>query len=50
MYRRQSIIEQVWDIHFEYNSSVIDVYMNTVINEQKGLGELRSKGVTSSHS
>ena len=28
--RRQAIIEQVWDIHFEYNSGVIDVYMNAL--------------------
>ena len=28
--RRQSIIEQVWDIYFEYNSGVIDVYMNAL--------------------
>lgn len=28
--RRQSIIEQVWDIHFEYNTGVIDVYMNAL--------------------
>lgn len=28
--RRQSIIEKVWDIHFEYNTGVIDVYMNAL--------------------
>lgn len=28
--RRQSIIENVWDIHFEYNTGVIDVYMNAL--------------------
>ena len=28
--RRQRIIEQVWDIHFEYNTGVIDVYMNAL--------------------
>jgi len=28
--RRQKIIEQVWDIHFEYNTGVIDVYMNAL--------------------
>jgi len=27
---RQSIIEQVWDIHFDYDSSVLDVYMNAI--------------------
>ncbi len=26
--RRTRIIEKVWDIHFEYDSSVIDVYIN----------------------
>jgi DNA-binding response OmpR family regulator len=26
--RRTQIIESVWDIHFEYNSGVIDVYIN----------------------
>lgn len=25
---RQKIIEQVWDIHFDYDTSVIDVYIN----------------------
>lgn len=28
--RRQHIIEQVWNIHFEYNTGVIDVYMNAL--------------------
>jgi two-component system copper resistance phosphate regulon response regulator CusR len=28
--RRQHIIAQVWDIHFEYNTGVIDVYMNAL--------------------
>ena len=28
--RRQHIIENVWDIHFEYNTGVIDVYMNAL--------------------
>ena len=28
--RRQNIIENVWDIHFEYNTGVIDVYMNAL--------------------
>jgi two-component system, OmpR family, copper resistance phosphate regulon response regulator CusR len=27
---RQKIIENVWDIHFEYNTGVIDVYMNAL--------------------
>jgi DNA-binding response OmpR family regulator len=27
---RKSIIEQVWDIHFEYDTSVIDVYINSL--------------------
>lgn len=28
--RRSRIIESVWDIHFEYNSGVIDVYINAL--------------------
>jgi len=28
--RRRSIIEHVWDIHFEYNTGVIDVYINAI--------------------
>ena len=28
--RRQRIIENVWDIHFEYNTGVLDVYMNAL--------------------
>lgn len=27
---RASIIEQVWDIHFDYDTSVIDVYINAL--------------------
>ncbi len=27
---RSEIIEQVWDIHFEYNTGVIDVYINAL--------------------
>lgn len=27
---RQSIIEQVWDIHFDYDTAVLDVYMNAI--------------------
>lgn len=27
---RTEIIEQVWDIHFDYNTSVIDVYINAL--------------------
>ena len=27
---RQSIIEQVWDIHFDYDTGVLDVYMNAI--------------------
>ncbi len=27
---RKEIIEQVWDIHFDYNTSVIDVFMNSL--------------------
>lgn len=28
--RRTAIIEQVWDIHFEYNTGVIDVFINSL--------------------
>jgi DNA-binding response OmpR family regulator len=28
--KRSQIIEDVWDIHFEYNTSVIDVYINSL--------------------
>ncbi len=28
--RRTSIIQSVWDIHFEYNTGVIDVYINAL--------------------
>ncbi len=28
--RRTQIIENVWDIHFEYNTGVIDVYINAL--------------------
>ncbi|MBK8585905.1 MAG: response regulator transcription factor [Bacteroidetes bacterium] len=28
--RRTRIIEKIWDIHFDYNSSVIDVYINAL--------------------
>lgn len=27
---RSRIIEHVWDIHFKYNTSVIDVYINAL--------------------
>jgi DNA-binding response OmpR family regulator len=28
--RRRQLIENVWDIHFEYNTGVLDVYMNAL--------------------
>ena len=31
--RRTQIIENVWDIHFEYNTGVIDVYINALRNK-----------------
>lgn len=31
--RRTQIIESVWDIHFEYNSGIIDVYINALRNK-----------------
>ncbi|MEZ4829427.1 MAG: response regulator transcription factor [Bacteroidia bacterium] len=33
--RRTSIIESVWDIHFEYNTGVIDVYINSLRKKLK---------------
>lgn len=36
--RRTEIIEEVWDIHFDYNTGVIDVYINAIrkkLNLQK---------------
>lgn len=33
--RRTRIIESVWDIHFEYNTSVIDVYINALRKKLK---------------
>ena len=31
--RRTQIIEKVWDIHFDYDNSVIDVYINALRNK-----------------
>jgi DNA-binding response OmpR family regulator len=36
--RRTRIIESVWDIHFEYNTGVIDVYINS-LRKKLGLSE-----------
>lgn len=33
--RRTRIIERVWDIHFEYNTGVIDVYINALRKKLK---------------
>lgn len=33
--RRTRIIESVWDIHFDYNTSVIDVYINALRKKLK---------------
>lgn len=33
--RRSRIIESVWDIHFEYNTGVIDVYINSLRKKLK---------------
>lgn len=38
--RRTRIIESVWDIHFEYNTGVIDVYINSL---RKKLGLTREE-------
>jgi len=36
--RRTQIIESVWDIHFDYNTGVIDVYINA-LRKKLGLSE-----------
>ncbi len=33
--RRSRIIESVWDIHFEYNTGIIDVYINALRKKLK---------------
>lgn len=33
--RRTRIIESVWDIHFEYNTGIIDVYINSLRKKLK---------------
>ena len=38
--RRTRIIEQIWDVHFDKDTSVIDVYINSL---RKKLGALGSK-------
>ncbi|MDN6279546.1 MAG: response regulator transcription factor [Psychroflexus sp.] len=37
---RKSIIENVWDIHFDYDTGVLDVYMNAI---RKKLGLQKNK-------
>lgn len=37
---RTRIIEHVWDIHFEYDTSVIDVYINFLRKKLDGTGKL----------
>jgi len=37
--RRTRIIEKVWDIHFEYDNSVIDVYINALRKKLDVSGE-----------
>ena len=32
---RKKIIEEVWDIHFDYDTSVLDVYMNSIRKKLK---------------
>ncbi|MGD9558160.1 MAG: response regulator transcription factor [Mangrovibacterium sp.] len=36
---RASIIEQVWDIHFDYDTSVIDVYINALRKKLNAEGQ-----------
>lgn len=38
--RRTRIIEKVWDIHFDYNNSVIDVYINALRKKLDDPGKL----------
>lgn len=43
--KRMSIIENVWDIHFDYDTSVIDVYINVLrkkINKPNEPGLIRT--------
>lgn len=48
--RRTRIIESVWDIHFDYNTSVIDVYINALrkklmlTNEEDYIQTIRGVG------
>ena len=48
--RRTRIIESVWDIHFDYNTSVIDVYINALrkklmlTNEENYIQTIRGVG------
>lgn len=50
--RRTEIIESVWDIHFEYNTSVIDVYINALRkklnlnNDENYIETIRGVGYT----
>lgn len=37
--RRTRIIEKVWDVHFDYDSSVIDVYINALRKKLDNKGE-----------
>lgn len=37
--RRVGIIEKVWDIHFDYDTSVIDVYINALRKKLDELGK-----------
>jgi DNA-binding response OmpR family regulator len=37
--RRTGIIEKVWDIHFDYDTSVIDVYINALRKKLDGPGK-----------
>jgi DNA-binding response OmpR family regulator len=38
--RRTRIIEKVWDIHFDYDNSVIDVYINSLRKKLDSPGEI----------
>jgi len=50
---RSQIIEDVWNIHYEYDTSVIDVFMNAIrkklgINKEEYIKTIRGVGYIAS--
>jgi len=37
---REEILDKVWDIHFEYDSGVIDVYINSLRKKIKSVKDI----------